>query len=77
MVAPEMVSNIEFTKSLASVLKRPAFMTVPEFALKLLYGEGASVLTNGQKVVTKRLLEEGFEFEYSDIHSALQNLLND
>lgn len=77
MVAPEMVSNIEFTKSLASVLKRPAFMTVPEFALKLLYGEGASVLTNGQKVVTKRLLEEGFEFEYSDIHSALHNLLND
>jgi len=75
LVAPQMVSNAEFTKALASVLHRPAFMTVPEFALKIAYGDAARILTKGQKVVSKRLPEDGFQFEYPDIHTALSALL--
>lgn len=75
MVAPQMVSNEEFTRALASVLHRPAFMTIPGVVLKIIYGEAAQVLTYGQKVVPKRLNEEGFHFGYPDIHSALTDLL--
>ncbi|MFW5754125.1 MAG: TIGR01777 family oxidoreductase [Marinilabiliaceae bacterium] len=75
LVAPQMVSNVEFTKALASVLRRPAFLTVPEFALKMVYGDAARILTKGQKVVPKRLPEDGFQFDYSDIHTALKDLL--
>ena len=75
LVAPQMVSNVEFTKALASVLRRPAFMTVPAFALKLMYGDAARILIRGQKVVPKRLPEDGFEFDYPDIHTALRDLL--
>lgn len=75
MVAPQMISNLEFTKALGKVIKRPAFLTVPEWGLKLLYGDAAQVLVKGQKVVSKRLQEGGFRFTYPDIHSALDNLL--
>jgi len=75
LVAPQMISNLEFTKALGKVIKRPAFLTLPEWGLKLLYGDAAQVLVKGQKVVSKRLQEEGFRFTYPDIHSALDNLL--
>ena len=75
LVAPQMISNLEFTKALGKVIKRPAFLTLPERGLKLLYGDAAQVLVKGQKVVSKRLQEEGFRFTYPDIHSALVNLL--
>ena len=50
-------------------------MTVPEFALKMVYGDAAQVLTKGQKVIPKRLTADGFQFGYPDIHSALRALL--
>ncbi len=75
LVAPEIVSNVEFTKALSSALNRPALFTIPEFMLKLIYGEGASVLINGQKVISKRLEKEGFQFEFPDLASSLYNLL--
>lgn len=75
MVAPQMISNVEFTKALASELHRPAFLTIPERGLKLIYGEASQTLTKGQKVVPKRLMEKGFEFKYPDISSALRGLL--
>jgi uncharacterized protein (TIGR01777 family) len=75
MVAPHMISNLEFTKALAAILHRPALFTIPEFALKLLYGETSGVLIKGQKVISKRLAEEGIQFNNTDIHSTLSNLL--
>ena len=75
MVAPSMVSNEEYTKALGIVLHRPTFMTIPEFALKMIYGDAAQILTKGQKVLPKRLREDGFVFEFPDIHSALFYLL--
>ncbi|MDD2829860.1 MAG: TIGR01777 family oxidoreductase [Sulfuricurvum sp.] len=74
-VAPEPTTNRGLTEALGKALHRPTIFPVPEFALKLLYGEGAKVLTDGQKVIPKRLLNEGFRFEYPNIESAILNLV--
>ncbi|MEF3192239.1 MAG: TIGR01777 family oxidoreductase [Campylobacterales bacterium] len=74
-VAPEIVNNKEMTKTLAQILRRPAFLPVPEFALRLLYGEGARVLTSGQEVVCERLLASGFVFRYPTLRSALESII--
>ena len=55
---------------------RPTILPVPEFALRLLYSEGAKVLTDGQKVYPKKLLELGFEFNYKTIENALAEALD-
>lgn len=75
MVAPQMISNAEFTAALSSVLNRPAFFVIPEFALRLLYGGAASVITEGQKVIPHRLPDSGFQYRYPDIRLALGDLL--
>ncbi len=73
--SPKPVSNYTFTKALGSVLHRPTLIPVPEFALKLLFGEGASVLTDSKEVYPKALIEAGFEFLYPDIKDALEHIL--
>lgn len=73
-VAPQPTSNRGLTNALGEALHRPTVFPVPEFALRVLYGEGAKVLTDGQKVVPKRLLDEGFNFQYPDIVSAMHSL---
>jgi uncharacterized protein (TIGR01777 family) len=75
LVAPEITTNIGFTKAMARTLKRPALFTVPSFALKLIYGEGSETILSGQFVYPKRLLDEGFRFEYPEIAQALSALL--
>ncbi|MBY0399725.1 DUF1731 domain-containing protein, partial [Myxococcota bacterium] len=67
-VAPETVSNLELTRALAGVLRRPAMLPVPAFALRaLLAGE----LLGSRRVVPKRLLETGFAFRHPNLESAL------
>ncbi len=73
--APENISNSEFTKSLAKLLNRPAFLPVPAFALKLLYGEAAEILVQSPQAEPKKLLAEGFTFDFPDIQSTLTNIL--
>lgn len=73
--APQIIDNRQFTKALASTIKVPAIMPVPGFALKLLFGEGATVLTSGQKVNPRRLLDEDFKFQYPTIEKTLTNIL--
>lgn len=70
-VAPKTITNAEFTKSFASALRRPAFLPVPLFALNLAFGEErAKIMTEGQRVIPKRVLEMGFDFLYPDIDLA-------
>jgi uncharacterized protein (TIGR01777 family) len=69
--APEPVRNVDFTWALASALHRPAFLPVPAFALRAIFGEGASVLTTGQRVLPERTLSLGYTFRYSQIGPAL------
>lgn len=73
-VAPEAVTNAEFTKQLARALHRPAFLPVPELALRALMGEMADVLFDSQRVVPKAVLQAGYEFRYPVLARALEDL---
>jgi len=73
--APEPVSNREFSKALGRALKRPAVAPVPGFAVKLLYGEMAEIVTEGQRAVPERPLALGFTFAHPDLDEALRSAL--
>ncbi len=75
-VAPNPVTNREFTETLGKVLHRPTFISVPEFAIKLLFGEmGETLLLQGSRVVPKKLQAAGFEFEFTDLEKAMKHVL--
>jgi hypothetical protein len=69
------VTNREFGRTLARVMKRPFWMPVPAFALKLVFGEVSEILLDGWWVLPQRLTEMGFKFRYPDPESALRNLV--
>lgn len=73
--APEPVNYNIFTKTFARALKRPAFSPMPAFVLKLMLGEAAQLLIEGQRVVPKKLLDCGFEFEFKTIDQALTEIV--
>ena len=73
--APEPVSNREFTSALGSQLRRPAILPVPQFALNLLFGKMAKILTASQRVVPAAAMQHGFEFEHPSLKAALADLL--
>lgn len=66
VAAPEPVTNAEFVRVLARQLGRPTLLPVPEFALRIRYGEFADDILVSLRVVPARLLEAGFEFEHPD-----------
>ena len=74
LTAPQPVSNAEFSQALAQALGKPAALRVPAFVLKLMAGEGAELLLNGQKVMPNRLLESGFVFARPDLAQALADV---
>jgi uncharacterized protein (TIGR01777 family) len=76
LCAPNPVTNRELTKTLGKILHRPTVIPLPKFVLKFLFSEGATVLTEGQKVIPERLLEIGFRFKYSTIEEALREVLD-
>jgi uncharacterized protein (TIGR01777 family) len=76
LVTPHPVTNSIFTKALGKILNRPTIIPLPETILKLIFGEGARVLTNGQRVLPKRLLNSGFKFKYGHIDDILKDLLS-
>ena len=69
--APEPVTNREFSKALGRTLHRPAFAPVPGLAIKALYGEMASIVTGGVRMVPARLEELGYEFRHPQLGAAL------
>jgi uncharacterized protein (TIGR01777 family) len=75
MTAPHPTTNFGLTKALGKALSRPTILPVPGFVLRLLYGEGAQVLTSGQTVLPKRLLDSGFQFDFSSIEEAVTDCL--
>lgn len=75
LTAPESISNKEFTQTFARQLKRPAFFTIPAFALKLVFGKAAQLLTQSPNVSSRKLLNAGFNFEYPTIKATLQNII--
>jgi uncharacterized protein (TIGR01777 family) len=73
MTAPHPVSNGEFSRALGRVLHRPAFLRVPGFVIRGVFGEmGEEVLLEGPFVVPGKLQEKGFEFRESEIGGSLR-----
>ena len=77
LVAPKPVRNAEYTKVLASVLQRPAFIPVPEFALRLALGRRAAkeLLLASQRVEPAKLADSGYAFHFRELRPALENLI--
>jgi uncharacterized protein (TIGR01777 family) len=75
-VAPNPVTNLEFTRALGQVLHRPTVFPVPAIALKALFGEMSQVLLEGQRVLPAAALQAGFEFKFPAITSALRDALD-
>jgi uncharacterized protein (TIGR01777 family) len=76
MVGPKPATNEEFTKTLASVLSRPAIFPVPTFAAKLAFGQmGEEVLLASQRVEPAKLVTSGYPFQYADLRKALEAVL--
>ncbi len=72
ITSPHPVSNTDFTKTLGQVIKRPTIFPVPDFAVKLLFGEmGEVLLLGGNYVVPKRLQEMGYKYVYPHLKEAL------
>jgi uncharacterized protein (TIGR01777 family) len=72
LVAPAPVSNAEFTRTLASVLSRPAIFPLPAFAARFVFGEMAdALLLSSQRVEPAALLAGGYQFRYSDLRTSL------
>ena len=76
-VAPDPVTNETLTRAIADVLHRPMILpNIPNFAIKLLYGEMAIVVTGGNYVLNKRITDEtDFQYEFGDLRNALDDLL--
>ncbi|CAH9056572.1 unnamed protein product [Cuscuta europaea] len=74
--APNPVRLGEMCSQLGSVLGRPSWLPVPDFALKTILGEGATVVLEGQKVIPARAKDLGFEFKYSCVKDALEAIMS-
>jgi uncharacterized protein (TIGR01777 family) len=73
--APNPLSNAEFGHILAKVMRRPYWLPVPAFALRLLLGEMSTLVLEGQYMVPKRLKELGFRFRFETAEAALRDLM--
>jgi hypothetical protein len=75
LTAPNPVTNRKLSKALGRALSRPAVLPVPGFALRVLYGEMAEIVTTGQRAIPARLRELGYAFHFGEIDPALANVL--
>lgn len=72
--APDSTTNRQFSRALGRQLHRPALLPVPLFILRLRFGQGAEALASGQYLVSERLPEAGFHFQYDTLAKALQEI---
>ena len=76
LTAPNPVTNREFGKALGKALQRPSYMPVPGFAMRLLVGDVATVVLDGQRALPMKLEESGFTFQFSEVEPALLDIVN-
>jgi uncharacterized protein len=78
VISPQPAQNAEFTKTLASAMRRPALFPAPAFALRLALGEMAdALLLSSQRVLPKKLESLGYRFLHADLKSALDAVLRE
>jgi uncharacterized protein (TIGR01777 family) len=76
LTAPEPVTMKEFYTKLGSVLKRPSWLPVPAFVLRIAFGEMADeMILSGQRVIPEKLLDAGFQFKHNNVEDALKTIL--
>ncbi len=75
LTAPNPVMNAEFSRIVGRILGRPAWLPTPALALRLVFGEMATVLLDGQRAIPQHLLHMGFAFRFPGLEAALRNLL--
>lgn len=73
--SPTPVRNRELSRMLARALSRPALLSVPSFALRLLLGEFGETLLASQKAVPEKLIQNGFEFKFDRIEHAIVDIV--
>ena len=76
VTSPEPVPQKIFGKALAKALRRPFLIPVWEWQLKILLGKGSQVLTLSASVIPKKLLDEGFVFDFPSVDSAMKELID-
>jgi uncharacterized protein (TIGR01777 family) len=75
LTSPYPMTNDEFGRAIAKVMKRPYYFHLPAFVMKFALGEVASMVLEGQKVLPMRLQKLGFDFKYPNLIHALEDLL--
>ncbi|MCL4109894.1 UNVERIFIED_CONTAM: hypothetical protein GTU68_003262 [Idotea baltica] len=76
--SPEPATNYAFTKTLGKVLKRPTILPMPAFAVKLAFGEmGEALMLASTRVIPKKLVESGYQFEYPGLESAFKRAVHE
>lgn len=76
LAAPHQITNAYFTRAMADTMNRPAFTTVPAFALKVIYGQAATMLLHSPAVHPEKLLKKGYKFKYESIEQTLNDILH-
>ena len=76
VTSPTPIQQKYFGRALARALKRPFIVPLFEWQLKLLFGSGSRVLTQSVSVFPRRLIDEGFEFDFPEIESAMSDLIS-
>ncbi|MBN2390383.1 MAG: TIGR01777 family oxidoreductase [Anaerolineae bacterium] len=74
LTAPQMQTNAEFSRALGRAMHRPAWLPVPGFALRLLFGEMATILLSGQHALPIKLQQMGFAFHFPTLDAALSDI---
>lgn len=78
IASPNPATNEEFTKTLGSVLYRPTFLPLPEFAVHMVFGEmGDALLLDSTKIRPKRLLDAGYKFKFPELKKALEHAVSE
>ena len=74
VAAPHPVTNLEFTRTLGRVLRRPSVMPAPGFALRAVLGEMASMILDSQRMLPAKACELGFRFSHPQLEPALRTI---
>ena len=74
--APQPVTNKQFSKALGRALGRPSFLPAPKFALRVMLGPVASLVTSGQRVLPRRALGLGYPFKFPEIDAAVRDAVS-
>lgn len=75
LTAPNSLTNADFGKALGKVMRRPSSVPLPGFVMRLMFGEVATVVLDGQRVLPEKLQALGFRFTFPTLEAALQDLL--